>query len=403
MPKNVVLCADGTCNAFGSASSNVARLLELIELRNNHVQVVCYDQGIGTTATQYSRLEAFNKSLGEKSALSPLRPPNDSWSNPFSWPFLIASMAGGLGLKANVRQLYVKLAELYSPDDRVFLFGFSRGAFTVRALAGLTWRYGLPADPHQAVARFDAAWPLFTHEFPDRQGFAAAKAKAFFEIGGRQCPVHFLGLWDTVKSYGGLFPRMLPHLRHNASASTVRHALSLDEQRGWFEVTTWGWLDSDQRKDAAASRLSEDDKNKIRAQDVVEVWFRGCHADVGGGGLSERSPSIALRWMLGEAQLAGLELNTYGRWFLTCPSETEDPDVADSRSRPWKIVDWFPRAGIKNDKAWPRHVYARRASPRRPQDSVRGGKVLYHESVRDLSAFKDVPDGIDLESRPTRR
>jgi uncharacterized protein (DUF2235 family) len=312
-------------------------------------------------------------------------------------------MVGGLGLKANVRQLYVRLAELYSPDDQVFLFGFSRGAFTVRALAGLTWRYGLPADPNRAEARFDAAWPLFRREFPDRQHFAAAKAKAFFERGGRQCPVHFLGLWDTVKSYGGLFPRMLPHLRHNASVSTVRHALSLDEQRGWFEATTWGWLDSDQREDAAASRLSEDDKNKIRAQDVVEVWFTGCHADVGGGGLSDRSSSIALRWMLGEAEHAGLELNTYGRWFLSCPSETENPDVENSRSPSWKIVDWFPRAGIKNDKAWPRHVYARRASPRRPQDSVRCRKVLYHESVRDLSAFKDVPDCIDLESRPTRR
>jgi uncharacterized protein (DUF2235 family) len=403
MPKNVVLCADGTCNAFGYTSSNVAKLLEMIELQNEDAQVVCYDQGIGTTATQYSRVEAFNKSLGGKGALSPLRPPSDSWSNPFTWPFLIASMGGGLGLKTNVRQLYVKLAELYSPDDKMFLFGFSRGAFTVRTLAGLTWRYGLPADPSQAEARFAEAWPLFKREFPDPENLKAAKAKVFFDKGGRRCPIHFLGLWDTVKSYGSLVPRMLPHLRHNASVSTVRHALSLDEQRGWFEVTTWGWLDSDQKEDAAASRLDADDIQAIKGQDVVEVWFRGCHADIGGGGLSDRSSSVALRWMLGEAQRAELRLNGYGRWFLTLPSEGERPDVEDSRSRPWKIIDWFPRLGIKNDKAWPRHFYARRASPRRPQDSVRGKKVLYHESVKHRSAFRDVPSCMTLESRPTLR
>ncbi len=411
MSKNVVLCADGTCNAFGRSSSNVGRLLEFIELKKGDQQVVCYDQGIGTSRDEQLRLRTFRESLGREGALYPLDPPRDSWSRPWTWPFLVASMAGGLGLKTNVRQLYVKLAELYSPGDQVFLFGFSRGAFTVRALAGLTWRYGLPAtsglsaSSRTAVAnaRFAEAWPLFTREFPDPRGEKAKTALAFLQQGGQACPVHFLGLWDTVKSYGGLIPRMLPHLRHNASVTKVRHAMSLDESRGWFEVTTWGWLDSDQEKDAAVSRLAKDDIEAIKKQDVVEVWFTGCHADVGGGGRSDRSSSIGLRWMLGEAGDAGLILNTSGRRFLTVPAECEGPAVEDSRTRAWKFVDWFPRLGIKNDRRWPRHVGARGASPRRPQDSVRRETIWYHESVKDLSRFKDVPASVKRTPRGTLR
>src|SRR5262249_60151613 len=96
MPKNLVLCADGTCNAFGQSSSNVARLLEFLELHKADEQVVCYDQGIGTSRDEQTRIIAFRDGLGEKGALHPLDPPRDSWSRPWTWPFLIASMAGGL-------------------------------------------------------------------------------------------------------------------------------------------------------------------------------------------------------------------------------------------------------------------------------------------------------------------
>jgi uncharacterized protein (DUF2235 family) len=134
-------------------------------------------------------------------------------------------MTEGVGLDTNVAQLYETLAQLYEPGDRVFLFGFSRGAFTVRALAGLTWRYGLPASQITADAktRFAEAWPLFKDEFPDEDGAKARRALQFrVGYGQPACPIHFLGLWDTVKSYGGLKPVMLPHLRHNPSVATVR-------------------------------------------------------------------------------------------------------------------------------------------------------------------------------------
>jgi uncharacterized protein (DUF2235 family) len=78
----------------------------------------------------------------------------------------------------------------------------------------------------------------------------------------RPCPVHFLGLWDTVKSYGGLDPAILPHLRHNPIVAHVRHALALDERRAWFKPTTWGRLDSDLH--AAMTRLAPEDAETIR-------------------------------------------------------------------------------------------------------------------------------------------
>lgn len=407
MHRNLVLCADGTCNAFGHSSSNVARLLEHIELQQPAAQVVCYDQGIGTRRSEQARIRSFKDRLGPGCALHVLDAPGDAWTRPWTWPFLVASMTAGLGLKTNVGQLYVKLASLYELGDRVFLFGFSRGAFTVRALAGLTWRYGLPASKNadEIRARFSEAWPLFSNEFPDETGVNKAKAADFrSKYAQRSCRIHFLGLWDTVKSYGGLRPVMLPHLRHNPSVATVRHAMALDERRAWFEVTTWGWLDSDRKPDAAASRLEETDRRLIADQDVAEVWFSGCHSDVGGGGSTDGSSSIALRWMLGEASQAHLKLNSNGRAFLAVPPDRERPQGTNSRTWLWRVIDRIDRKAIDNEGKWPRHVPAKPGpSPREPLKSVRKDTLWHHESVQDLSRLGEIPSGLKLRPYPTTR
>jgi uncharacterized protein (DUF2235 family) len=405
MTRNLVLCADGTCNAFGHSSSNVARLLEHIELQNRDAQVVIYDQGIGTRLSEHKEIARFRDQLGKSGALHLLDPPKDAWTRPWTWRSLFKSMTEGFGLDTNVAQLYEAVATLYRPGDRVFLFGFSRGAFTVRALAALTWRYGLPAsnDPIAAKARFVEAWPLFVKEFPDEDGSNAERAFRFREgYHQRECPIHFLGLWDTVKSYGGLKPVMLPHLRHNPSVDTVRHALSLDERRAWFEVTTWGWLDLDREDGAAASRLSASDKEKIGKQDVLEVWFAGCHADIGGGRRREHSSEIAARWMLGEAHRAHLRLNSEGCGFLA--GTDERPTIKQSRTLFWKAVEQKQRSTIRNDGRWPRLVDASRgASPREPSKSVRAGIIWHHDSVTDLSRFGTLPENVTLRPRSTLR
>ena len=399
-----MLCADGTCNAFGQpSSSNVAKLIELLNLTDETVQVAAYDQGLGTRFDQIAAILEFRKKLPRPQALHPLSPPHQSLSKPWTWPALFTSITKGSDLESNVGQLYIKLAELYKPGDTVFLFGFSRGAFTVRALAGLMWRYGIPPTNESAVAkdRFEKAWPLFFDEFPDPSGAKKSIAREFQgEFKQRPCPIHFLGLWDTVKSYGGLEPVMLPHLRHNPSVDIVRHALALDERRAWFEPTTWGWLDSDRSLSAAASRLDAADIDAIQKQKVVEVWFTGCHSDVGGGGCNTGTSDIALRWMLGEAKCAGLDLNENGQRFLSVPREIEKPVPTDSHGRVWKLIEHVRRQSINNGGAWPVTVAAAPgAVPREPLKTKRDGKIWVHESVTDLSRF----NGVTLETHPTRR
>jgi len=407
-PRNLVLCADGTCNAFGHSHSNVSRLLQCIELDRPSIQQVCYDQGIGTSRGEHERI---GTALGHSAGLRLLPPPEDTWRHPKSWKSKIDSMTRGYGLDTNVSQLYEAMVELYEPGDRVFLFGFSRGAFTVRALAGLMWRYGIPSVQNRgrAAALFSEAWPMFTNEYPDESGAKANQAKQFFERHGqRDCPIHFMGLWDTVKSYGGLNPVMLPHLRHNPKVKTVRHAMALNERRGWFEVTTWGWLDSDREGDTASSRLSRAEIQEIQQQNTVEVWFSGCHSDVGGGllrnGAVDPTAEIALRWMLGEAKYEGLRLNSAGDDVLAVPPDQERPQPGDSRGLLWKLVEMKKRQAINNAGQWPRLFEASRgASPRQPLNAVRDKTIWHHESIKDTSQFGTMPDGVTLKPRYTRR
>jgi uncharacterized protein (DUF2235 family) len=330
MKKNVVICSDGTGNSFGRSVSNVARMIRLLDLDDRHRQVVVYDQGIGTDARRWKEILAFRRTILDAEALHVFRGPHESWFGPAECLALVLGLAIGYGLAANVSQMYRKLAELWEEGDRVFLFGFSRGAFTVRALAGLIYRCGLPRCGRADFERlFDRAWQLFVPMQP-----LEGQTEEFRAIEGqRECPIHFLGVWDTVKSYGGLCPIMLPHLRHNPIVAHVRHALALDEERGWFDATTWGGLDLDRRLDCDGkyagpwSRLSPYVRGEMNKQDIEEVWFRGCHSDIGGGDKEAHTARIALRWMLGEAADAELRLNTEGVGLLQPLVEREWGEV----------------------------------------------------------------------------
>lgn len=400
--KSIVLCADGTGNVFGAAEpSNVARLVTLLAL--DPQQVVAYDQGIGTPHSAGRSVVTFRAALDECSrpSLVALAPP-PVWARPFT----LATQTFGWGLTANVLQLYVALTALQDPHDHVFLFGFSRGAFTVRALAGMVWRYGLPIGRDEASARtrFAKAWRLFRAEFPDHSGEKARTAHAF-RADGRECPFHFLGLWDTVKSYGGLKPIILPHLRHNPAVAVVRHALSLDERRAWYEPTTWGRLDLDRQDGNAMSRVAPEDLCRIEHQDVREVWFSGTHSDVGGGSLAKDTAAIALRWMLSEATATTppLRLNDEGGRFLRQEPARVVPAVSDSYSSRWAIADRIPRATIVNESTWPCLSRARPGpSPREPWKSARRGRVYIHDSVSRLVPFpKDSSVEIERVSTQT--
>jgi uncharacterized protein (DUF2235 family) len=378
MSKNIVICADGTGNSFGRKISNVAQMIYSLSLDSHSRQVVVYDQGIGTDAGRWREIENLWKTIPDREALHVLHGPHERFG-PAEWIALVLGLAFGYGLKANVKQMYLELAKLHEKDYIVFLFGFSRGAFTVRALAGLIYRCGLPQGDHaDCTQRFECAWELFRPMRPPERAIEKFRASP----GQRNCPIHFLGVWDTVKSYGGLFPVMLPHLRHNPIVAHVRHALALDERRGWFDATTWGRLDIDRKPDAARSRLSEPVRQQIEQQDIEEVWFRGCHSDIGGGDREEQSARIALRWMLGEAAQAGLRLNAHGCCLLESPREPERAEVHESHTLAWRLIELLPRVTIDNSGRWPKRVAAPIGQAVRHPDLLsRDGGVSIHESV----------------------
>src|SRR5262245_5094285 len=405
MAKAIVICSDGTGNTLDKRISNVYRLIDLLALDDPR-QVVVYGPGIGTSRCGLREARARERrsdAQGFRVLKGPL---------PLGLGLLLrpVEMAFGIGLRRNVKQLYGALAQRYECGDTVYLFGFSRGAFTIRALAGLIYRCGLPQkDTTEFNAVFREAWSHFTPMKYEKACVDCWRQRR----DQRPCIIHFLGVWDTVKSYGGLCPKMLPHLRHNPIVKTVRHAIALDEKRGWFNVTTWGRLDLDRK--GAMKRIDPLDLEAIEKQDICEVWFRGCHSDIGGGDKEEVTAVIARQWMFLEAcdrELAfvkeggqRLVITDEGSRFLaralkkTVPKSPSkgagNPSAAihESLTRFWSFVDLIPRAEIDNSGLWP----CRRAQKpeelhahRSPELFLRDGIVSLHESVGDLPYSRNV-------------
>ena len=369
MARNIVICSDGTGNTFDDGISNVTRLIRLLALDDHTRQVAAYDQGIGTNARRVDDVRAFARTIPDSDALVILPAPRRIWFSPTGVVARGLGLAFGYGLEANVAEMYEAVSRLYEgPDDRIFLFGFSRGAFTVRALAGLIYRCGLPPrETSDAGKCFAEAWRLYQ---PHR-GWEDRVAEFRGRCGQRDARIRFMGIWDTVKSYGGLNPTSLPHLRHNPIVRCVRHALSLDEHRSWFNATTWGRLDLD--KKGAMTRLKIDDLPSYEKQSIEEVWFRGCHSDIGCG-------PIALRWMLAEAVAAGLEVTNAATTVLT--SGDPAPSITESDTWYWRAIDQVPRKEIDNSGTWPvKHWVRGRTGVRHPGALRRGGVVSLHSSV----------------------
>lgn len=373
MSRSIVVCSDGTGNTFDSRVTNVTRIVKTLVLDSPERQRVIYDQGVGTTA----RREQATRAASESPALRILDAPVAGKASPVGWTARGRGLLFGHGLKENIQQMYRAIAEELEPSDHLFLFGFSRGAFTVRALAGLLHRCRLPyPDSSDLDERFERSWNLFQPMVADTEAVEALRRDH------RPCPVHFLGVWDTVKSYGGLKPVILPHLRHNPDVAHVRHALALDERRAWFKPTTWGQLDDD--RDGAMTRVDPDDEAAYRGQDIGEVWFTGSHSDVGGGGAESAPSRIALRWMLAEAADVDPPLlpNDDG-WALLRSDDPPPPlSINPSWSFPWRALEQIPRSEIDNSGVYPVRVrHWGSDGVRDPSTSRRHGIVTVHASV----------------------
>ena len=150
------------------------------------------------------------------------------------------------------------------------------------------------------------------------------------------------------------------------------------------------------------TRLDPHEVVAVEKQDILEVWFRGCHSDIGGGDAEEVTARIARQWMLSEAVEAfhdGLLINEDGQRCLAAALlPDKSPDVHESLSRRWCLVDLIPRWEINNSGVWSRRVKAKELHAyRRPEQLLRNRKVSVHESVRD-AAF-----GLAVNVVPTER
>ena len=259
MPKNIVVLSDGTGQEGGKEykhDSNVHKLFRMLENRTSR-QVVFYDRGLGT-----------------------------NWLR-------ITGNAFGAGFSRNVLECYDFIFQNYQAGDRVYLFGFSRGAYTVRSLSGFIHLYGvLPKSRPDLIKK---AWKRYRGRvklpgWRKRRDAAAPKFKR--RHNAMWVKIRFLGVWDTVGALGFPFKRVagvldrVPWFKHKfhetgLSPSVDRgcHALAIDDERKSFHPTLW-----------------EEPNTKID-----QVWFAGMHTDVGGGYPDSGLSDITLQWMVRHA------------------------------------------------------------------------------------------------------
>lgn len=268
--KNIVICCDGTWNTPDQLEQGVPVPTNVVRMFNAVAEVderggpqhKYYHPGVGT---------------------------NGSW--------LEKAIEGGTGrgLDRNIMSAYRELCDFYRADDRIFLFGFSRGAYTVRSLCGLIARCGLlDTSGLQEPQIWERIERVFQHGYRrniEDQGDWRELNWAFHQLPEK--PIHFLGVWDTVGALGipddMALLNLLDNLRdydfHDTDLSpairTARHALALDEMRASFQATLW---------------------KPQAGQDAKQVWFPGVHADVGGGYLETGLSDAALMWMIQEAE-----------------------------------------------------------------------------------------------------
>jgi uncharacterized protein (DUF2235 family) len=296
--KKIILCADGTWNTpHGPAAqpndTNVRKLYELV--LEDPSQLKYYDSGVGTDGTPFEHF--FGGSMGA-------------------------------GLFQKIQDGYEFLSYVWDPGDEIYIFGFSRGAYTARSLGGMIASFGVPNKnlDNQTVKRiFDA------YRITDRPQRVAAKTSLNADYGMADVTIRMVGVWDTVgalgvpghlfddfdqANYGFLDTTLSPCI------DKAFHAIALDERRASFLPTLWSNPDGTPR--------ANDDK-------VQQVWFPGVHCDVGGSYTETQLSNITLRWMVDNAKAQGLLFDDPAVDICLSPKPFDPSGPAHDE---WKIIPW---------------------------------------------------------------
>ncbi|QIR15374.1 DUF2235 domain-containing protein [Shewanella aestuarii] len=271
MSKRIVICADGTWNRpeqdlatdYATNVLKIARAIEPIAV-DGKLQQVFYDWGIG------SYHDAF------------------------------VAGATGRGLHKNIMDGYRYIVQNYAPGDEIWLFGFSRGAYTVRCLSGLIYNCGIIKRPEAKYIQqaFEHYKTQDSKYAPDGTKSVAFRAK----YSHPSSDIAFIGVWDTVGAMGipisflGLFEDKdeFYDTKIGPNVNVARHALAIDEHRQDFAPTIWSPRNS---------------------TDIQQVWFAGSHSNVGGSYPPDEDGSslsdIPLQWMMEQARLFGLSIENH--------------------------------------------------------------------------------------------
>ena len=373
MAKNIVLLSDGTGNSSASVfKTNVWRLFQILDLRHPEEQIAFYDDGVGTSSFK-----------------------------------LFAALGGifGFGLKRNVIAIYSFCCRNYNcleRQDRIYCFGFSRGAFTIRIVAGMIASQGLVKyeDNEADLARFAAdAYRNYRRRFDsgilrylgyihiDLRGIRDAIIRGWRRLRGQTAvapemvpieSIHFVGVWDTVDAYGGpiqemtraidywIWPLSMPDRFMGAKVLRACHALSLEDERDAFTPVVWDeryvrakatvggvnkdWLftvDHDPRDPEARAReplpQAREHLPPVDRQRISQVWFTGVHADVGGGYPQNGLSFVALDWMMDRAAAYGLRYLDKQRQLLIDPQIDPTDKLNDSRKGLASYYRYKPR------------------------------------------------------------
>ncbi len=357
MSRNIILCFDGTSNQFGDHNTNIVKIYSKL-VQDPDIQLAFYDPGIGTLGPS-----GMAKIMADG--------------------YKVLAQATGWGISQNIKDGYRYLMATYQPGDKVFIYGFSRGAFTARSLAGMINKVGLL---HKGlINQVDYAYKMYSDS---RNNPLAEKFKATYS---RDCGVELIGVFDTVGALvgeklgvtlgvilssiafyfligligdwtqaeipqwwaapsglvfalalknpiGRFFERKIlgSHHFHDQNLSPkikyAFHALAIDETRVRFRPTRWNM------------------KSIGPNQTVRQTWFAGVHVDVGGyfrdnAGVSD----VALDWMLTNSSQAGLKLT---------PDSSADihPSSSQKLSRNswlWWFLRLIPRDVNRDDEIHP--------------------------------------------------
>lgn len=325
MAKNIILLSDGTGNSAAKFfKSNVWRLYQALDLSGPD-QIAFYDDGVGTSSFR---------------------------------PLALLGGAFGWGLKRNVLDLYTFLCRNYQDGDRIYCFGFSRGAFTVRMLVGLVITQGLvQADSESERKKLaKAAFRHFRREFSSQlrlEFFGRAVRDTFVgvkhynKIPKKHPNIAFLGVWDTVAAYGlpiaeltrawnWVFPLVIPDREPNLErVNRICHAIALDDERNTFHPVLFneGRLSREHSEEHRKAKRIDDER-------LTQVWFAGMHSNVGGGYPDDALAHVSLRWMMERA--SGLKCKPRARWDVAVHGDPTGK-MYDSRSGFGGFYRYLPR------------------------------------------------------------